>query len=674
VAASLEGLSGAWLRALGLGALLFFFGVLLLPWHGIPVQTATGGSSPHTLDALPATAQGAVSTVLGRADPAYRLHDLTATNPAQRLALRFTSGGVVIGAGRGTMSLRLAAVGRTGAMRVLGQASPRAHANVVSYGRGGLSERYVNGPVGLEQGFTVWARTPGASPLTLQLAFSAGVRVRLDGSGALLEGHGSLLHYSGLEAIDASGRPLRAWLAPVAQGLAIRVDDRGARYPLRIDPFIQEQKLTAPSGTETSFGYFGYDVALSADGNTALIGGYGDNGFVGAAWVFTRSGSTWSQQQKLTASGETGMGDFGSSVALSETGSTALIGGLADNSGVGAAWVFTRSGSSWSQQQKLTATSGSEVGSGQFRSDGALSADGNTALVGGNEDNSGVGAAWVFTRSGSTWSQQQKLTPSGGSEIGSGQFGSSVALAATGSNALIGGNADNNFAGAAWVFTRSGSSWSQQQKLTAASGTESGGGDFGFSAASSADGSTMLIGGQNDDGFLGAAWVFVPGQPLTVSLAGTGAGAVTGSGISCPGGCAHLYPTDAAVSLTATPAAGSAFAGWGGACSGTGACTVMMSGAQAVTATFTRLRPKISKEKISTKHHSALFKFAATGTSGFQCALVKRNKHNKHPKAHFSSCSSPKTYKHLKAGKYTFEVRALSSGSPGPATTKTFAI
>src|SRR6185437_12689768 len=112
----------------------------------------------------------------------------------------------------------------------------------------------------------------------------------------------------------------------------------------------------------------------------ALIGGGGDNGGVGAAWVFVRSGHTWTQQgQKLTAGDESGNGAFGESVALSADGNTALIGGGGDNGGVGAAWVFTRSGSSWTWQgPKLAA--GDESGQDDFGQSVALSADGNTAL------------------------------------------------------------------------------------------------------------------------------------------------------------------------------------------------------------------------------------------------------------------------------------------------------
>ena len=126
-------------------------------------------------------------------------------------------------------------------------------------------------------------------------------------------------------------------------------------------------------------------MALSSDGNTALIGGPSDNGEVGAAWVFTRSGSTWTQQgAKLTGAGKrSARRPFGRSVALSADGNTALIGRpQATTAQVGAAWVFTRSGSTWTQQgAKLTG--GGESRAGDFGYSVALSADGNTALIGG---------------------------------------------------------------------------------------------------------------------------------------------------------------------------------------------------------------------------------------------------------------------------------------------------
>jgi hypothetical protein len=221
--------------------------------------------------------------------------------------------------------------------------------------------------------------------------------------------------------------------------------------------------------------------------------------------VFTRSGSAWTQQGgKLTGAGESGTGTFGASAALSADGNTALIGGAGDN-GLGAAWVFTRSGSTWTEQgEKLTGTG--EGGEGRFGTGAALSSDGNTALIGGPGDNGLVGAAWVFTRTGAVWTQQgEKLT--GGGELGVGFFGRRVALSSDGNTALIGGALDNLEVGAAWVFIRSGSAWTQQgEKLTG--GGESGTGLFGDSVALSAKADTALIGGPVDGGLVGAAWVF----------------------------------------------------------------------------------------------------------------------------------------------------------------------
>src|SRR5581483_8102124 len=177
----------------------------------------------------------------------------------------------------------------------------------------------------------------------------------------------------------------------------------------------------------------GQAVALSGDGSTALIGGSHDNSDAGAAWVFTRdSNGNWTQQgSKLVGSGVLGgqAARQGSAVALSSNGSTALVGGVGDNGGIGATWVFTRdSNGNSTQQAKL-------VGSGALNYSGveqgvsvALSADGNTALVGGFADNSNAGAVWVFTRDNNgNWTQQgSKLVGTG--SVGSSYQGGSVAL------------------------------------------------------------------------------------------------------------------------------------------------------------------------------------------------------------------------------------------------------
>ena len=149
-----------------------------------------------------------------------------------------------------------------------------------------------------------------------------------------------------------------------------------------------------------------------------------------------------------------------------------------------------------------------------------------------------------------------------------------------------------------------------------------------------------------------------------MTRAGAGAGAVGGAGIICPPACAHQYPQGSFAILRAVPTAGTRFAGFSGACRGGSACQVQMTGDRGVVATFGRPKgTKITRAKIKPKEGSASFSFGAPGAiSGFQCKLVKpKATHHKRPKARFSSCSSPKRYKHLSAGKYTFEVRARDS-------------
>jgi hypothetical protein len=481
------------------------------PWAG-PQRSLTAHKG---LSSLPLAGQGVISATLGADSSAYRISAASkgfqVENPVQRLTARFGVSGVQVSSGKLLVGLSLRGVGYGRSLKAVGAVVPSAKSNRVTYARVGLSEWYLNGPLGLEQGFTI-AKAPAGdakAPLTLSMSLSGNARESLAADGqrlALSRADSEPLRYTGLTAMDVRGRTLRGWLELSAGRLLLRVDARGARYPLQIDPFIQQGgKLTG--GGEIGEGEFGFSVALSADGNTALIGGFRDSS-VGAAWVFTRSSSTWTQQgAKLTPKSgeEIGQGEFGSSVALSADGNTALIGGSFDNVDVGAAWVFTRSSSTWTQQgAKLTGAG--ESGVGAFGVSVALSGDGSTALIGGSGDNGNVGAAWVFTRSGSTWTQQgSKLTGSG--ESGVGQFGFSVALSGDGSTALISGYFDNSAVGAAWVFTRSGSTWSQQgEKLTG--GGEAGKGLFGRSVALSADGNTALIGGYEDNVGLGAAWVF----------------------------------------------------------------------------------------------------------------------------------------------------------------------
>jgi hypothetical protein len=222
--------------------------------------------------------------------------------------------------------------------------------------------------------------------------------------------------------------------------------------------------------------------------------------------VFTRSNGVWTQQgAKLAGTDTVGSAEQGLSVGLSSDGNTAVVGGAGDNNGVGAVWVFTRSNGIWTQQQKLVGTG--TLGTAQQGNSVALSGDGNTVLVGGQGDNNFFGTAWVFTRSNGVWTQQgAKLLGTGA--VGNANQGNSVALSADGNTAIVGGPLDNNFFGAAWVFTRSGGVWTQLGAKLVGTGAV-GGAQQGTSVALSSDGTTAIVGGPFDNNNAGAGWVFV---------------------------------------------------------------------------------------------------------------------------------------------------------------------
>jgi uncharacterized protein (TIGR03437 family) len=283
--------------------------------------------------------------------------------------------------------------------------------------------------------------------------------------------------------------------------------------------------------------YQGSSVALSGDGNTAIVGGPSDatvvgslstaNGSTGAAWVFTRSGGIWNQQgSKLVGTGAVGMATQGTSVALSGDGNTAAVAGptdatvsgrLMNNGSAGATWVYTRSGGVWSQQGSKLAGA---VGKAQGYSV-TLSGDGNTAAV------VGQGAEWVYTRSGGAWSQQVISLVDNGIPM----TVCCVALSANGDSTMVGGSVDNHFNGAAWVYTRVGGGWTQQGSKLVGTGVVYGAGGAmqGSSVALSADGSTAISGGPTDNGNAGAAWVFViPGPSIASSGVVNGANFLPG--------------------------------------------------------------------------------------------------------------------------------------------------
>ena len=238
----------------------------------------------------------------------------------------------------------------------------------------------------------------------------------------------------------------------------------------------------------------------------------GRRGALGGAMILLLLIPGWSLAQsqtevaKLTASDAAAFDFFGESVSIS--GDTALVGAPLDDdagSDSGSASVFVRSGTTWTQQAKLTA--GDAAALDQFGE--SVSISGDTAVVGAfGDDDAGVnsGSAYVFVRSGTTWTQQAKLTAS--DAAAGDQFGRSVSI--SGDTALVGAVGDDDAgsdSGSAYVFVRSGTTWTQQSKLTA--GDAAAFDFFGFSVSISGD--TVLVGAQGDDDAgtaSGSAYIF----------------------------------------------------------------------------------------------------------------------------------------------------------------------
>jgi hypothetical protein len=206
-------------------------------------------------------------------------------------------------------------------------------------------------------------------------------------------------------------------------------------------------------------------VAISADGNTAAVGGVSDNNDIGAVWIFTRSGNNWSQQgNKLIGSGGirsmSGGIQQGTSEALSADGNTLIEGGpfdtdgLSSTNGGGAVWIFTRTGNTWQQEGNKLFAADATSGAGQGWAV-SLSADGNTALVGGPTDSSYTGAAWIYTKSNGTWIPAGKKLVGTGA-VGAAKQGGAAAISADANTAIIGGPNDYyQSQGASWVFADS---------------------------------------------------------------------------------------------------------------------------------------------------------------------------------------------------------------------------
>lgn len=457
---------------------------------------------------------------------------------------------------------------------VSAQGSSRVHTenNRLAYEWGStIEEWFINDRRGLEHGFTIRERPEGGvGPLSIHLRIRGTLSARDGDHGDAITfraaAREAALTYAGLVVQDAAKRVLPARMRIGDQRLSIVIDDREALYPLVVDPVAQQAYIKASNtGPEDRFG-----CSVAVSGDTAIVGafledsnatgvnGNGNNDLAanaGAAYVFVRNGTAWTQQAYLKASNTAANDQFGFSVAISgdiavvganleDSASTGVNGVQSDNSvtSSGAAYVFVRSGTTWTQQAYLKASNtgandffGASVAvSGEVIAVGAHLEDSAATGIDGDGTNNAAtdsGAVYAFERQGSTWVPMGyiKASNTGASD----QFGSSVALSMgtlvvgasnEDSNALgVNGNQLNDGAGnagAAYVFVRSGATWIQQAYLKASNtGLFD---EFGHDVAISGD--TILVGARQEDsgatgvngdqasnsvGDSGAAYVFV---------------------------------------------------------------------------------------------------------------------------------------------------------------------
>ncbi len=463
-----------------------------------------------------------------------------APNPEAGYDAYVTESGVSIVVNDNTyVSLSLQSLGYGGAMQPVGPGEVNGDKQTISLMRsGGVREWYVNGPGGLEQGFTL-AKPPSSAgerdePLRLALQVSEGWRAAAsdDGKAVTLRGaDGHSVEYGKLVVRDSLGRVIPARLTVIEEQVVIEAEDSKAEYPLTIDPifslqpkpraveaapvslmneaqYVEQQRLTANDGAEKD--HFGEAIAL--DGDTLVVGAYADDigatSNQGSVYVFTRSGATWTFQQKITANDGAAYDYFGESVAV--YGNFLAVGShVSSNVAVGAVYVFTRSGATWTQQQKITANDGvvgDDFGHSVSMSDWTLVVGAPGDNINGNNLQ---GSAYVYTRIGAVWTLQKKLFAADGSAQDT--FGVVVSL--NGDTVAVGAYFDNIGAnegqGSVYIYKRYGTIWLPEPKLIAFDGAN---GDlFGIAVALGSD--TLVVGAKSDDiganSAQGSAYVYV---------------------------------------------------------------------------------------------------------------------------------------------------------------------
>jgi hypothetical protein len=417
--------------------------------------------------ALAPTARLAISRALAHENPVGALAIASPSAPTPgALAWRLQRGRMLVSVGSvGALHLGLSALGRSGSLRAVAGVAAAVAGNRISYAHGGVEEWFAHAPVGLEQGFILRTRPAGHGELSLVAAtVPNGARAILADDGQSVnvsDGAGRpLARYTGLRVTDATGRALAARMLLIGRRVVLRVADLGARYPLRIDPFVQVASLNR-SGTAS--------ISVSSNGHTVAVGndsaGYNPNCGCGAGevYVFTEPSGGWKNAKPVTILkppvGDT-EGSVGTSVAISGDGKTIVAGAPTNGDGQGVAFVYTEPKKGWKhatghQQDVLIPENDKTGGSGYggFGTSVAISGGGHEIVVGEPSWNSYFGAVYEFNERSAGWvgddiADATTVNDAGNSveycniwcdtDTTGGSFGTSVAISSNGAIVAVG--------------------------------------------------------------------------------------------------------------------------------------------------------------------------------------------------------------------------------------------
>ncbi|MEJ2378892.1 MAG: hypothetical protein P8Y71_27070, partial [Pseudolabrys sp.] len=433
--------------------------VVLAPAHAAAAHHGHGLSlAPAGLVAAIAKTQ----TKEAAKDPAYRIAkngcaSLKAGPKGRALKGCFAKSGERFASGKDTVGLHLVAWGRTHHLQPVSLKRAVAKANRIEYRGKHISEWWRVLPMGYEQGFTLEQAPKGHGEVVLRLQANRAPKLE---RGALSWGS---LHYGKLRVVDATGKALPSRLSAHGKTITLAFGARHAQFPVRIDPtvWLQPTALTTLNdpGNENSAA-FGFSIALDSTDTIALVGAdcapYNPTTNAcgpGAAYIYALVSGRWTLA--ATLNGPAAQSYFGYSVALDSAGDTALVGAYGTNSQAGVAYLYT-AGAGWTGTPAPKATlTDPGTGSDYFGQAVALSGTGTIALVGAPNTNSNNGAAYIYTEPASGgW--VSTTTPAATLAIPSnpylGYFGQAVALNDTGTTALVGAPFANSLAGAAYIY------------------------------------------------------------------------------------------------------------------------------------------------------------------------------------------------------------------------------